>query len=295
MVAPAVAIGAGLAAGGLAGSIFGRKKVPNYDVSRINDLINAGGQEQRQAIAQLRPETEAQLNQFRTDVSGAQDKAKSAREAERTRYLSELDPVTSRLLQNQTNQLKQTTFGAIPEAQRAAREALAASGGLSRGVAAEELARIPINAATEFSRGASQLQGQSLATMQDALSNLQSQESQAIAQNLGIDQDTYNTILSSKNGALIAELNGLIEESRNRTEGLVGAEQFRQTGNVAAASADAANQQAIYQGLAGLGGTIAGLGTPSGIPSYAQEVPETQRRKVISQQLTRRPVSGGSY
>lgn len=275
MVAPAVAIGAGLAAGGLAGSIFGKKKKVNFDITRINDLINKGGDEQQRIIGTGRPETQKLTDQFGTSINEAQAGAKAAREAERTRYLSELDPVTSRLLQSQTDQLKRTTFGAIPEAQQATREALAASGGLSRGVSAESLARVPLEAARQFSEGAAGLQQESLRTMQDALGNLQSQESQAIARDLGIDADTYQTILSTGNTALINELNALVDESKRRTESLVGAEQFRQTGNVAQAAADNANQQAILSSLTNLGGTIAGGGLPTGV----QEVATAKRKR----------------
>lgn len=273
MPLPLAAVGAGIAAGGLAGSIFSRKKNPNYDVSGIVRQINQGGEEQRGIIARGQPETRALTDAFGNQIQGAQEKAGSAREAERTRYLKELDPVTSRLLQSQTDQLKRTTFGAIPEAQQAAREALAASGGLSRGVSAESLARIPINAANQFSEGAANLQQESLKTQQSALANLHSEESQAIAANLGIDEATYKTILDTGNGALINELNGLIEESKRRSEGLQNAEMFRQTGNVAAASADNADQQAIYQSLTNLGGQIAGAGSAGGV----QAVPQYRR------------------
>ena len=274
MVSP-IGIGAGLAAGGLAGSIFGRKKRPSFDVTRINQLIEQGGEEQRRAIGTLRPETDKQLGQFRTDTEAAQARATGAQEASRNRLLQDLDPVTSRLLQSQTDQLKRTTFGQIPEAQRAVREALAASGGLDRGVAAEELARVPIEAARQFGEGAASLQQESLRTTQDALQNLQSQESQLIAKNLGIDQDTYNTILSTGNQALINELNALIDESKRRTEGLIGAEQFRQSGNVAAAAADNADRQALFSSLTNLGGQLIGGGLPVGV----EEVQPAQRRR----------------
>lgn len=282
MVAPAVAIGAGLAAGGLAGSIFGKKKKASFDISGIQRLISQGGAEEREQLARLRPETQKLTDQFRTDITGAQGKATAAQEASRGRLLSELDPVTSRLLQSQTDQLKRTTFGAIPEAQQATREALAASGGLSRGVSAESLARVPLEASRQFAEGATNLQQESLRTMQDALQNLQSQESQLISKNLGIDEQTYNTILNSGNAALIGELNGLIEESRNRIGQSIAAEQFRQTGNVANAAAENANQQAIYQSLTGLGGTLAGLGTPSNLPSGVEEVtPVARKRRAV--------------
>lgn len=281
MVTP-LAVGTTLAAGGLAGSIFGRKKKGSFDVSRINALLEAGGEQQRRLISELRPETEKQLTQFRTDVEGAQQRAGTAQEASRNRLLSELDPVTSRLLQSQTDQLKRTTFGQIPEAQQAAREALAATGGLQRGVSAESLARIPIETARTFGEGAANLQQESLRTQQEALQNLQSQESQLVAKNLGIDEQTYNTILNTGNAALINELNALVDESRRRTEGLVGAEQFRQTGNLAAASADEANRQAIFQSLTGLGGQLIGAGLPVGV----EKVPRAVRnRRVVQSNL----------
>lgn len=279
---PLAAVGAGLAAGGVAGSIFGKKKLPKFDIGQINQLIKEGGQEERNTLARLRPETDAQLKQFETGVNTSQAAAKTAREAERTRYLSELDPVTSRLLQAQTDQLKRTTFGAIPEAQQATREALAASGGLGRGVAAESLARVPQEAARAFSEGASGLQQESLRTMQDALANLQSQESQAIARDLGIDQETYQTILSTGNAALVAELNGLIEESRNRTSGLVSAEQFRQTGNVGAVAGHNAENAALFGGIANLGGNLLGMGTAPKLQEGVEDVPTTRRRAVRS-------------
>ena len=265
MVAPLAIAGGALAAGGLAGSIFGRKKQPKFDPSRINQLLSQGGEEQRQAIGQLRPQTDIQLNQFRGDIAGAQEKAGAAQEASRTRLLGELDPISSRLFQSQADQLKRTTFGAIPEAQQATREALAASGGLQRGVSAESLARVPLEATRAYSEGVADLSQESLRTMQDALQNLQSQESQQAARNLGIDQETYSTILNTGNAALINELNALVEESRGRTEGMVNADIARQTGNIAAAAGDEANRQALFQSLTGLGGNLLGAGLPTGV------------------------------
>lgn len=264
MVAPLMIAGGALAAGGLAGSIFGKKKVGAFDPTAILGAINQGGIEQRGQISQLRPETTKQLGQYEAGVNAAQVGAKTARDTERARYLSELDPITSRLLQSQTDQLKRSTLGAVPEAQQAAREALAASGGLQRGVAAESLARIPIQAAQTFGEGAADLQQQSLGTMQDALANLHSEESQAIAQDLGIDADTYKTILATGNQALIEELNALVDESKRRTGGIVDAETARQQGRIAQESAEAANRQAIFSSLTNLGGTMMGAASKKG-------------------------------
>lgn len=284
MVAPLVLAGAGLAAGGLAGSIFGRKKIPSYDVSQIENLIRTGGQEQREQIGRLRGETNTLTGQFGADVDKAQAANKTAREAERSRYLSEVDPISSRLLQSQTDQLKRTTFGAIPETTQAVREALAASGGLNRGVSAESLAKVPLTAAQQFAEGSAGLQQTALKNQQDVLANLHSEESQAIAKDLGIDEDTYRTILNTGNEALINELNGLVDESKRRTEGLVNAEQFRQSGNVASAAADEANRQAIYGSLTNLGGNLIGAGLPSGVSQV--ETAQRKRRAVAQRRDT---------
>lgn len=282
MVWPAI-----IAAGASLAPALMKKKPTDFNSDYITQQINQAGQEQRGIIVRGQPETKALTDAFGNQVNAAQTKAKTAREAERERYLAELDPVSSRLLQSQTDQLKRTTFGAIPEAQQATREALAASGGLSRGVSAESLARVPINAAQQFSEGAASLQRQSLDEQQAALGNLHSEESQAIAKDLGIDEDTYKTILDTGNQALINELNGLISESKTRNAGLQDAEILRQTGNIAGNSAANANQQAIFQSLANVAGQYAGSQSAG---NGVQSVPQYQRSQgqVNNEELIRR-------
>ena len=278
MPVPYAALGLGLQAAGLAGSIFGRKKLPSTNTAAVRNLIQQGSEEEQRQIARLRPETQAQLDQFRTDTQGAQAKATAAQEASRTRLLQDLDPITSRLLRSQTDQLKRSTFGSIPETQQAVREALAASGGLNRGVAAEELARVPIEAARQFGEGAASLQQESLKTTEDALQDLQEQESQLIAKNLGIDQQTYDTILRTGNDALIKELDALIDESRNRIGGLLSAETAGQLGRQAQVAGENAQRQAIFEALGNVGGTLAGFNRPVGI----EEAPVARRRVIRS-------------
>lgn len=267
MVAPLLIAGGALAAGGLAGSIFGKKSIPSYDISGITNAINQGANQERGYLGQITPGVQANQAAFKTGITGAEDTATAAQKAAGQSYLSQLDPITSRILANQTNTLKQNIFGQIPEATQAAREALAASGGLSRGVSAESLARIPIQAAQQFGQGATALNTQSLQAKQQAVGQLFSEESAQIAEKLGIDRDTYNTILNSGDQALMAQLSGLIDTTRNQTNQLVGAETFKQTGNFASGAQDAANQNAIWQSLSGLGGNLLGAGLTNVAPA----------------------------
>lgn len=280
MVAPLAALGTASLAGGLAGSIFGRKQLPQFDTTTINNLVNQGAQNERGYAQQLVPGVNKNLGAFQTGVQGAENTATAAQNAAGQAYTSELDPITSRILNAQKDTLKQNLFGAVPEAENAAREALAAGGGLQRGVAAETLAKIPIQAAQQYGQGVQGLNTQSLQAKQQAQGQLFTEESAQIAEKLGIDRDTYQQILNTGDSALQTQLSNLIESSRNQTNQLVNAEVARQTGNFAAGSQNAANQNAIFNSLANLGGTALGYSlspyNSTGVQPVENQTPKQQ-------------------
>lgn len=276
MVAPLVALGAASAGAGLAGSIFGKKSLPTFDPTAIINAANQGATAEKGYASQIVPGVNQNLSAFQQGVTGAENKATAAQTQADQEYLANLDPITSKILQNQTGQLKQNIFGAIPEAQNAAREALAASGGLSRGVSAESLAKIPIQAAQQFGEGATTLNTQALQAKQQAVGQLYSEESAQIAEQLGIDRDTYNTILNSGDQALITQVGQLIDSQRNQTGLTTGALAAQQNGQFAAATGAAANQNAIFNSLTQLGGTALGYGLSQPGSTAAPQAPGVQ-------------------
>lgn len=284
MVAPLVAAGLGAAAAGVAGSILSKKKLPRINVAAQKQTLLEGGQEQRQIAGQIRPETQKLTDEFGRTVDTAQEESNVAARKSAQDFLANYDPLTSRILQERQNQLKQDIFAQNPATMAAAREAGAAGGGLQRGVVQQQLANIPVQAAAEYARGASEMSTATLEGQLAAREKVFDVENQRNLQNLGIDTATAETILNSGNQALINELNALIDESKSRTQGLIDLENFRQSGQLAQASGEAANRAATWQNITNLGGMVAGMGGGSGgaAASLATQVP---KRKVIQNSL----------
>lgn len=267
MVAPLLVAGAALTAGGMAGglanSIFGKKR--KIDTRNQQALIAQGSDEQKRVIGQMRPETQKLTDAFGQSVDTAQAQREEQSRAAAQDFLSNYDPLASKIVQQRKDALKQSTFEALPETIQAAREAGAAGGGLQRGAIQSQLANIPVQAAAEYAKGVSGLEESAMTQQLGAREKVYDQTNQMILKSLGIDTATAESILNSGNQALINELNGLIDESRNRVGSLVSLENFKQSGQLAQDQAAAANRQAIFQGLTNVGSSMmgAGLSTPT--------------------------------
>lgn len=257
--------GAGAVLGG--SGLFGKKKsVPTYNPALANALATQGGLEERKSIGNFMTGTRAGQDTLRQDIATAGEAARAESQSAAQDYLTNFDPVTSRIIQNRTDSLKRSTFGAIPELVQAAREAGAAGGGLDRGVIQSNLANIPLEQARQFNEGAADLESQALSSQLDARSKVFDASNQLILNKLGIDANAAEAILNSGNQALIQELNALIDESRNRIGIQINADAAAQGGRAGAIANENANRQAIINGLLGIGGTVAGgiVGGPGG-------------------------------
>jgi hypothetical protein len=280
--------GAGLAGGAIAKGLFGKSKLPSINIEEQKRALLSGGEEQRRLAGQIRPETQKLTDEFGQSVDTAQEEASARSRQSAQDFLSNYDPLTSKILQERQNQLKQNIFAQNPETIAAAREAGAAGGGLQRGVVQQQLANIPVQAAAEYAKGATELNVSTLEGQLAAREKVFDTENQMNLQNLGIDAATAETILNSGNQALINELNALIDESKSRTQGLIDLENFKQSGQLAKASGEAANQTALLQSGLNLAGTIFGgmYGGPAGAAVGSQagnlitQVPNNRRRVI---------------
>lgn len=290
MVAPLLIAGGALAAGGLAGQVatmFGKKK--KIDTSRQQALIAEGSDEQKRAIGQMRPESQKLEQTFGQSVDTAQEGATEESRQAAQDFLANYDPLVSSLVQKRKDALKQSTFEALPETVQAAREAGAAGGGLQRGAIQSQLANIPVQAAAEYARGASQLEDTAMTQQLSAREKVYDQGNQMILKNLGIDTATAEAILNSGNSALINELNGLIDESRNRIGSLVGIENFRQSGQMAQDQASAAQKMGLFQSMTGLGASMmGGAGGAAGGAASSLATQVNPQREAVMQALNQR-------
>lgn len=260
----AAAIGGGLAAGGLAGSIFGKKRRPSYDTGYATNLVNSQYQQEREQIGNLRPET-AKLGQtFRSETDTAQDQFNKEGRESAQNYLRELDPLTSRIVENRAKRFQEARYGTLPQELEAIREAGAASGGLDRGVAATQASQAAIGAAQDVAANRSDLENTALNQLIQGQRDVYSAENQRALTNLGIDTNVAEQIYASGNQALINELNLLLDAGRQKTDALVNLDAARQGAQIANAQNDQARQDALFQSLTGAGATLlaSGLANP---------------------------------
>lgn len=266
MVAPAI-IGAGLAGLGAAGSLFGKQSVPKYDPSTAINLARTGENQETDFINNYVAGNKAGTDTLRGDINAAKASADEQSRTAAQDYLSNFDPITSKLVQSRTDQLKQQLFGQIPELTQAAREAGAAGGGLDRGITQNALANIPIEQGKQFATGATNLANTALQGQLDARTKVYDSSNQLILQKLGIDNQTAEAILNSGNEALVNQLNSLIDNSRNSIGIQISADTAAQGSAAGAVVNDNANRQAVYNGLMGVGGTLLGSGGNSPLTS----------------------------
>lgn len=266
------AIIGGLAGGGigaLAGGsgLFSKKKsVPTYNPTTAVNLAKAGEQQESGFINNFVSGNNAANTTLQNSINTAKASADEQSRTAAQDYLSNFDPITSRLVQSRTDQLKQQLFGQIPELTQAAREAGAAGGGLDRGVTQNALANIPVEQGKQFATGATNLANTALQEQLSARTKVYDSQNQLILNKLGIDNQTAEAILNSGNQALITELNSLIDNSRNSIGLQINADAAAQGSQAGAIANENANRQAIINGLIGVGGTAAGalVGGPAG-------------------------------
>lgn len=280
MVAPMI-IGAGLAGAGLAGSLLGGSSVPRYNPNTAIGLAKQGEEKENNFIDSYMQGTKAANNTLRTDVNAAKASADEQSRNAAQDYLSNFDPITSRLVQSRTDALKQQLFGQIPELVQAAREAGAAGGGLDRGVTQSKIASVPVEQARQFNTGATNIANTALQGQLDARSKVYDSQNQLILNKLGIDNQTAEAILNSGNQALINQLNGLIDNSRNSIGLQITADSAAQGSNIGAVQNENANRQAIYNSLIGAGGALMGSGGGAAAVAPSAVTNATNNRSVI--------------
>jgi hypothetical protein len=280
MVAPLiVGAGLGLAGAGLAGSLFGKKSVPTFNPTTANNLADQGSNQETGFINNYTSGVNKNQNTLRSDISTAEQTASDQSRTAANDYLSNYDPITSKIIQNRQDQLKRSTFGAIPEAVQAAREAGAAGGGLDRGVTQNALAQVPLQQAAQYNEGVANLQNTAMQGQLDARSKVFDSQNQLILSKLGIDSQTAEAILNSGNQALVNQLNTLIDSSRNAIGIKISADSAAQGSNIGNIQNENANRQAVYNSLMGAGGAMMGSGGSSPLSSVASN------RTVISNGL----------
>jgi len=265
---PMMGTGIGLAAAGLAGSIFGKKKkAKGPDIGYMTGLVKQGSQRGReqagQEYAELQPYTQEYGKGLEELGTGYEAKTKGLAE-EYQRNLGQLGEADKTARDLSMALKSKETFGAVPMAQQAIRENLASAGAMRTGAAARALAQPTMQAAQEVSRAGTQMDianAERQSARQEAGVNAlyQSQAGAALTK-MGLDQEKLRTLMENGRTDIInkyAKLAGIDEAELNALLGIHGIAVQADNAKVAAANA---RQQAIWNELGKFGTSLMGAG-----------------------------------
>lgn len=257
-----------MAAGSLAGSIFGKKnKAKGPDIGYLTGQIQQGANKARgqagMEYADLQPLTKDYASGIEELGTGYEAKTKGLAE-EYQKNLGQLGEADKTARDLSLALKSKESYGAVPMQQQAIREQLAASGGLRTGAAARALTQPTMQAAQEVSRAGTQMDienlGRQSARQEQGVNALYQSQAGAALTKLGLDQNKLQTLMENGRTDIIskyAKLAGIDEAELNAILGLSGMQTQVDLANTAAANA---RQQAIWDQLGGLGTSLIGYG-----------------------------------
>lgn len=251
----------GIATGGITTALDALKPkgvgfTPNIQ-PQLNEL-DASAKKQSDLATALTPKLAAlnapyQQNRHDTGV----DFQNESREAS-NKFLEDIGQSSDKLGENLSQTLMRRTMASQPAMQQQLRESLAATGGLHRGAADQAFMQQGQQMASQLFEGNQDIINQQMKSREDAMKMAYSVDQNLIADRLGIDQDTLAQIYASGRQDLIQEANSLLGIEQTRSAGTLSALGFKDSAELAKASANATAQNQFTNALLGLGGQIAG-------------------------------------
>lgn len=265
---------------GLVGSGQGENTI---DMSALLSTIQGAGQYQQSIINALPPEIQQNLATYAqangVSIANLTNQVNNQTQAYSQGMNSIYGP-NSAAATAQKSANTQAAYAPVQGTQNAIRNALAATGGLSRGNAGVALAQPYVAAAQQSGQANANVNAQQTSAAQgaavQALNTVNSMDANLFQTQFGLSQAQAQQILTSGNQALQQQLIQLIQQSQTQTNQTLGVQGVAATNAFNNAQQQSANQNAIYSGLGNLAvqGATSFLGggagsTMSGLPSGA--------------------------
>lgn len=268
---PALIAGAALTGAGLAGSLFGKKKKAKVDVAGMDALAQASAQKQKDLIGQQFEQLQPMTQKYETQMKGLGEGIKSDFANLGSQYkqnLGQVGQAEQATLESILNARQQQGARAIPLAQQNIREQAAAAGGLRTGGAMRALQAPVAQAQQQQADLASQLSSERLGREAQRLEKGTDVEmelnKEAVTQKLGIDRNTFDTLLSLGRTDLIEKLGALRGVEADQLQTALGIRGLQTNVDLANTAAENERRQALYNSLTGLGTTLMGSGLTGG-------------------------------
>jgi hypothetical protein len=243
--------------------LLSKPKVPSLDTGALKNIANQTAQTQRDLITQRMAGLEPLNAQFKTGREGLSARIPQESEALLTQLVQDTGKIGEQeQAQNAqaTQAFREQSFRDVPEIQKMIRNQLAGSRLMGSGAALSSLAKPTINAAQSSADMASQLEQQRLGNAvrrsEDLASTGFTTRQKAMADRLGLDDDTLNQLTQMGRGDLIQKFSDLSGVEGQYGADMMNIEQARQANEMAKA---AANRSAFGSTLSTLG-NLGGMG-----------------------------------
>lgn len=288
----AVAAGGAMMAGGLAGSIFGKKKKAKIDVAALDALSQQSAQKQKDLIGQQFEQLQPMTQKWEGQMKGLGEGIKSDFSQLGQAYkqnLGQVGQAEQATLESILNARQQQGARAIPLAQQNIREQAAAMGGMRTGGAMRAIQSPVAQAQQQQADLASQLASERLGREAQRLEKGTDVEmelnKEAVTQKLGIDRDTFDTLLNLGRTDLIEKLGALRGVEESQLQAALGARGLQMNVDMANTAAFNQRRQDLYNSLTGAGGMLMG----SGIGGGGSKAAVATNQANVSEYLKRSP------
>lgn len=265
MAIPLAAVGVGLQAAGLAGSLLGKKKKAKVNTAAMTDIVQRGTQTQKDLIGQQFDQLKPMTEQYGKDMAGLSSSIEPAYakigENLKAGY-QDVAPAEQKAIDTKLGREQEIAARNIPLQQQLLREQLAATGNLRTGAAGKALQATVQQAAQERADLASQLQSEAQSREASRLEKGTEVEAElakeAFTTKLGLDKATFDNLLQLGRTDLIEKLSALRGVSAEETQNMLSILGVQTNVDLAEAAADNASKQGLYSGLSGLGSSLLG-------------------------------------
>ena len=269
----------GAVVGGLlgagAGALNASQSQPTPDLTAIFQQIAASGQAEQNLINQLPVELQPLYAQYKASQAQAGTQLQGATTQIGQNLLGQTQNLygpTSPAVQATLAALKQQDYSTQPGTMNTLKANLAATGGLSRGGAANAITKATLAPAAQYSQQAATVTGNQLNTQQQnvqaAMNKIAAMDDATANSLFGMSKDQATQILTGGRADLKDQLTSMINQINQQTTQGLNAQGIQTTANYNNALLQNQGQAAIVNGLAntagaGLSAALASPGTPA--------------------------------
>lgn len=261
----AMGVGGGMAAGGILGSAFGKKKSKPIDISDQLARVTGTYGQNRQINRGLYDELQPLTGEFKREAGDVISGAREDFAAGKGEYLGE----TQKLAEDAKNALRANlysgTFAGLPDTLRSVREASAAGSGIDSGAFQQAVQNVGVDTARTLAMGERDIQVEGLQQQQRAQENVFNAFNQLSSKLSDTQMGVLTTVLDTGREDLVRKATTEMGLNEAETQAVVDLLNFRASGQMAQATAADANRQSLYNAL--IGGGMGLLGRMTSAPT----------------------------